>query len=43
MKRTLKLLVVGLCIGMMSTVAFAKGKVGLVVSTLNNPFFVDLK
>ncbi|OQY41195.1 MAG: D-ribose ABC transporter substrate-binding protein RbsB [Fusobacteriia bacterium 4572_74] len=43
MKKTLKLLVVGLCIGMMSTVAFAKGKVGLVISTLNNPFFVDLK
>lgn len=43
MKKVLKLLVVGLCIGMMSTVAFAKGKVGLVISTLNNPFFVDLK
>ncbi|HAS79829.1 MAG TPA: ribose ABC transporter substrate-binding protein RbsB [Fusobacteriaceae bacterium] len=43
MKKTLKLLVVGLCIGMISTATFAKGKVGLVISTLNNPFFVDLK
>jgi len=43
MKKVLKLLIVGFCIGMISTVAFAKGKVGLVVSTLNNPFFVDLK
>jgi ribose transport system substrate-binding protein len=43
MKKTLKLLVVGLCVTLMSTVAFAKEKIGLVVSTLNNPFFVDLK
>ena len=43
MKKVLKMLVLGFCIVMMSTVSFAKGKIGLVVSTLNNPFFVDLK
>jgi len=43
MKKVWKLLVMGMCIAMMSTVAFAKEKIGLVVSTLNNPFFVDLK
>lgn len=43
MKKNLKLLFVSLLLGILSTTIFAKGKVGLVISTLNNPFFVDLK
>ncbi len=43
MKKLFKMLFVSLCVVMVSTLSFGKGKVGLVISTLNNPFFVDLK
>ncbi len=43
MKKVRMIMFMALCIVSLSSVVFAQKKVGLVISTLNNPFFVDLK